>query len=219
MKQKILESLKTKYSNLGLSEDTLGSMADVLALSVTSEDGIDKAVDGVSGFLKALQSKADRMRSESAKKVADLQSEIAKLQKGNDGNGAKPEPKPEPQQGGMPDWAKSLIDTISTIGDEVKSIKTERTTENRRAQFDSVINGLPDFAKKVYARTELSKLTDEQFNTLLSETKTYVESFNKEFKANSGVFGAPRFGNNAKKEPEVQQATKEEIADVVAKMF
>lgn len=64
MKQKILTSLKTKYSHLGLGNEALDGVASVLEKTIKSEDEIETAVSGVEGMLKVMQSNADRARTE-----------------------------------------------------------------------------------------------------------------------------------------------------------
>ena len=44
MKKKILDALKTKYANLGISDSVLDRVAENLAKTVTEEDGIEAAV-------------------------------------------------------------------------------------------------------------------------------------------------------------------------------
>jgi hypothetical protein len=213
MKEKILESLKTKYSNLGLSENILSDFASMIALSVTTEEGIEKAVNDCGSVLKTIQSSADKLRSEHQKKIAELQ----KQQQPKTEPQQEDKPKPNPKGDEPPEWATKMMSTFEGLVKEIGGIKAERTTERRKAEFDKVIGSLPDFARKVYAKTDYSKMTDEQFSALLTETSSEVESFNKEFKAKGGVFGTPKFGENVKKNDE-PQATKEELGAVMSKI-
>lgn len=63
MKQKILSTLKNKYSHLGLSREALDGVASVLEKTIKSEEEIETAVSGVEGMLKVFQSEADRERT------------------------------------------------------------------------------------------------------------------------------------------------------------
>lgn len=64
MKQKILDALKTRYSNLGLGDKALDGVASFLEKTVTDEASIDTVVagDNVSAMLKAMQSSFDSLR-------------------------------------------------------------------------------------------------------------------------------------------------------------
>lgn len=64
MKQKILDALKTKYSNKGFSKEALNGVASYLEKTVTDESQIDNVVDGVEPLLSVFQSDADKLRNE-----------------------------------------------------------------------------------------------------------------------------------------------------------
>lgn len=66
MKEKIFAALKTKYANLGFKDKTLETYADYLAKSVTKEDEIENAVNGLEPMLKAIQPELDSVRNERA---------------------------------------------------------------------------------------------------------------------------------------------------------
>lgn len=93
MKQKILATLKNKYSHLGLSREALDGVASVLEKTIKSEEEIETAVSGVEGMLKVFQSEADRERTNyNALKAA--KEEIEKKLKEATPTPPKEEPKP-----------------------------------------------------------------------------------------------------------------------------
>ena len=75
MKEKVLETLKTEYSNLGFSDKAFDGVADYISQTVTNEEDINNTVSGVGGLLKVFQGDIDRERSrksELEKKLEEL---------------------------------------------------------------------------------------------------------------------------------------------------
>jgi len=74
MKTKILAALKTKYSNLGLSDKAFDGVAALLAKTVEKEEEIDAIVAGaeVESLLKSIQGSVDAERTRAAKAAKDL---------------------------------------------------------------------------------------------------------------------------------------------------
>jgi hypothetical protein len=64
MKKKIFEALKTKYSHLGLGDDTLDRIAGWLEPGVKEEKDIEAAIGAAGPVLGVLQSETDRLRNE-----------------------------------------------------------------------------------------------------------------------------------------------------------
>lgn len=93
MKQKILDALKTRYSNLGLGDKALDGVASFLEKTVTDEANIDTVVagDNVSAMLKAMQSSFDSLRGRNT----ELQRQLDEIsRKPNPQVPPAPEPKP-----------------------------------------------------------------------------------------------------------------------------
>lgn len=65
MEEKLLEGLKTKYSNLGLSDAVLSGVTATLKDN-TTEDNLDATINGAEGLLKTFQSELDKVRSKKA---------------------------------------------------------------------------------------------------------------------------------------------------------
>ena len=63
MFEQILKELKTKYKDLGLSENVLKATAEFLGGAVKEESEIESAVAGVEGMLKVQQSIADQNKN------------------------------------------------------------------------------------------------------------------------------------------------------------
>ena len=76
MKEKILENLKNKYSNLGFGQKAFDGVALYLEKTITDEAQIETAISGVEPLLKAFQSDIDKVRTE--KSALQLQLEELK---------------------------------------------------------------------------------------------------------------------------------------------
>lgn len=209
MKEQILTALKTKYANLGLSDQVLNSVSELLATSVTEESAIEGAVSGVESLLKAVQGDNDRIRTAAAKKNQPKKDELIPPQ------GA--EQKPEPQQNEQPpEWAAALISTVSTLTKEINSIKGEKITNTRKGVLDELIKDLPESLKKAYSRTNFADLSDEDFTALTSDIKKEVEEVNKQIGLKGGIFKTPLAGANQKQKP--TEKSDKEIESIVDKI-
>lgn len=184
MKEQILTALKQKYANLGLSDQVLNSVSEMLANSVKEDSEIEGAISGVEGILKAFQSDTDKIRTATAKKS----------QKKED---PEPTPKnnPEPTGGDdVPEWAKALTANISTLSAEVKALKGEKLTAQRKGVFNELIKDLPDSLKKAYSYTNLTDMSDDDFTAFTDDVKKNVEAITKEIGIKGGIFKTPVSG-------------------------
>lgn len=217
MEDKIFEALKTKYSNLGLSNDVLTGYAKYLAASVTEETGIEAAVATIEPLLKLQQKEYDKIRtaqkkSEEGKKDTekkDTDSEKKSETEKKDKQEAKETKKEEE----IPEWAKSLIKDFSTMKKNLSDRDKAATITKRRAEVDSIISKLPESVKKAYSRMNLD-VSDEDYETLKTSLTSEVEETMKEFNQKRSVFSPPYAGHGG--ENGGQKITKEK-ADAIAK--
>lgn len=107
MKKKIEEALSAEYKGLGLSEKTIGRLADYLLGSVEKEEDIATAVKGDAVKLLATSIQGEIAGLQRAKETAEsaLADYKAKHPEKNDPN---PNPDPDPD----PDADKTLIERI-----------------------------------------------------------------------------------------------------------
>lgn len=61
-RETIIEKLRTKYIDLGLSDEILGSQADFILSNRPTDETIDGVIEGVGGVLKSIQSSLDKAR-------------------------------------------------------------------------------------------------------------------------------------------------------------
>ena len=153
MKEKLLEGLKTKYSNLGLGDAVLSGVTATLENN-TTEDNLEATIAGAEGLLKTLQSELDKARSKREPKVE-----------------VKEEPKVEPKVDNEFAELRKMVEGLTT--------KLEQTEQEKLAE--KKFNELAKVAKTKGISEDILKLVnipeDVEINTFLdslSQTLTNV---------------------------------------------
>lgn len=129
MKKKIVDALKQKYANLGLSDEVFEGVASSIETFVTDEN-LDSFVAGAEGMLKQYQSIADRARTErdTAKREADeLKKKVAELE-------GKKEPDPDPNK---PDIAAIVKQAVE---EATKPLQDKITTLEHNNSLEAAVN-------------------------------------------------------------------------------
>lgn len=173
MKEKIFQALKQKYSNLGLGDETLMSVAESLAATgIVTDDNLDTVVAGQESMLKSYQSTFDKMRTESA----NYKKEIETLKnKGGDNN--------EPDKNEMPEWFKTYIKEqeakIEALTKENETAKADKAKAERSNLIKSLATkaGIPE-----WRINEGFAITDTMEE---AEIKTYMDSIKQNIVTNS----------------------------------
>lgn len=128
MKDKIFQQLKQKYSNLGLAEDVLKSVAESLAATgIVNDENLDTVVAGQGVMLKSYQSSIDKVRTEGA----NWKKELDEL-KGK-GGGQQQQPGKDEE----PEWFKKYreeqeekISALTTANEQAKAEKARAERNN-----------------------------------------------------------------------------------------
>jgi len=176
MKEKILAFLKQRMA--GAQESFLLGVAENYSKTIASEDQIETVIsDGVIQSLKFsaqfAQTEGDRRANEAQKTAVKNFREKFKL----DENGkpvSDPIPPKQPGGGGneIPDWAKSIQETVTQLAGTVQTVVSTQTTAQKkseaRALFDKAATKLPE---KWFDRIDVNLETpiDEQLKTLTDE--------------------------------------------------
>lgn len=217
MEEKIFEMLKTKYSNLGLSNDVLNGYAKYLAASVTEEAGIDAAVATIEPLLKmqqkeydkirAAQKKAEEVKKDNEKKDNEpiVKNEVIKNEK---------KEKEEKKNDEIPEWAKTLIKDFSSIKKDLSDRDHAEIISKRRAEVESITSKLPDSVKKAYSRMNLD-VSDEDYEALKTSLTTEVEETMKEFNQKRSIFSPPYAGGGENDGNPISKKEADEIAKSV----
>ncbi len=228
MKEQILTALKAKFQ--GVNANILDRIATMLAKTVTTEDQVKTAVEGVTkDFIDVIEAYGDS-RATDTQKTAILNYEKKYGLK----DGVKVEQKQETTTTQQPTTTKQevgdpttnqllqqLLDQNKKLTERLDKMDGERTTASRKAELDEILSKLPENLRKAYSRTPVDNLTDEQWATVKGEITTEVESLAKEVGAKGAVFGRPTNGSGGKStgiSTEVQEATDAEATAVVEKL-
>lgn len=226
MKERILAALKAKFT--GVNANILDRIATMLAKTVTTEEQVTTAVEGVTkDMIDVIEAYGDSRATDAQ------QSAVQNYEKKHGLKDGKKVEKQETttttttttsqQAAGndeTPAWAKELINSNKELRERLDKYEGERTTASRKKELDSIINRLPENQRKGYQRISVDSLSDEDFNTLKSEIEGEVEALVKESGAKSAVFGRP-FGNGGKQTVTsggAQEATDAEATAVVDKL-
>lgn len=218
MKRQILDALKAKFT--GVSEAILNRIADKLAKTVTKEEDVATAVEGVT-FQQVLDSYGDSRATEAQQTAVRNYEQKYGLKDGKAVEGGKPsEQQEQPEDKDTPAWAKTLIQQNKTLADRLNALETERTTTSRRKELNAIIEKLPENLRKPYERMAIDTLSDEEFATLKTDVESEVSSISNELQARGAVFGQPKqpTGKQNAGGGSTKEATDAEADAVVGKM-
>lgn len=189
MKEKILVSLRTKFD--GVSDSILARIADKLSKTVTTDEQVAPAVDGVT-LQQLLESYGDSRATESAKTAVSNYEAKHSIKDGKPIDVSDPKPT---QTEETPAWAQAILDANSKLKERLDRMDSEKTASARRSKLNEIVNRLPDSLRSGYARTPVETISDEAFDTLLSEITSEVDSLVRETSAKGSVFGRPTSSN------------------------
>ena len=158
MKTKILQQLKQRYSNLGVSEKAFDGVADFLSKTITEEERIAESVAGAEAFLKAYQSDVDKERTS----ASALRKELEALKKETQ---PKPtDPKPSDNQGNEPtEREKQMMQQLEAQQKQIELILGQRSHEGKLAQITALLG---------------EKNIPESFYTMALSGRTFGEDTN-----------------------------------------
>jgi hypothetical protein len=137
----------------------------MLAKTVTTEEQVATAVEGVTEELINVIEGYGDSRATGAQKTAVLNYERkhglkdgVKVEKED----IKPETSTTPAGGGeqTPAWAQALIDSNKQLTERLNKMEGERTTESRKAALKGIIDRLPENQRKGYQRISVDTLLD-----------------------------------------------------------
>ena len=176
LKAKILQALKTKYKPLGFGEKAFDSVATMLDATVTEEDKIDEAVDGVESVLKAFQGDADKRVTDAVKK--------AKTEKEDEKEKGKESVKEEAPKGeDVPSWAQGFIASQQALLEKVNRLEAGKTTDARKEALETMLKDMPESFRNMKLR-DFSRMNFEN-DAEFDEYKTELESGLEQMK---GIF-------------------------------
>ena len=220
MYQLILNALKAKFQ--GVSDAVLSRIANKLAKTVTSQEQVATSVEGVT-LQQVIDSYADHRATEAQQtavqnyeskyglKDGEKVTPVTVQQQGGQPTGGQPT---QPTAGATetPEWAKQLIEQNKALTDRIAKMEGQRTTDSRKQQLSTIIAKLPEQLRKPYERITLDSLSDEQFNTLVTEVTTEVEGIANDINAKGAVFGRPTANSGGNQGNELTKEQQDAIA-------
>lgn len=217
MKKQIFDALKTKFP--GVSENILNRIADKLAKTVTSEDGVATAIEGVT-IQQVLESYGDSRATEATQTAISNYEKKHGLREGQkvEGGAPKSEPNKETKPAGDGDLAAIIKEAIKPLQDEITTLKAGKIVETRKQKLDAIISKLPENLRKPYTRTPVNDMTDEEFEALTGEIQTEVEGLVTETTVRGAVFGRPIGGGAQAGASKGKEATEQEANSVIERM-
>lgn len=216
MKQTIVDLLKTKFD--GVDESILGRIADTKAAkAIKTQEEAEAYVDGLT-LTQLLTSFAD-IRSTEAQRTA-----ISHYEKKHGIKDGKKVTEDDPNaldkntdnNDDVPAWAQRLLDDNKKLNEQVAAMTADKLYTSRKEKFEAVINRLPENNRRGYARTAYKDMSEEEFDTLLTEVGAEVDATLKEVKTHGATFGAPAFRTQRNADHK-GEASKEEVDAVLAK--
>lgn len=158
MKTKILQQLKQRYSNLGVSDKAFDGVADFLSKTITEEERIAESVAGAESFLKAYQSDVDKERTS----ASALRKELEALKKETQPKST--DPKPNDNQGNEPtEREKQMMQQLEAQQKQIELILGQRSHEGKLAQITALLG---------------EKNIPESFYTMALSGRTFGEDTN-----------------------------------------
>ncbi len=199
MKKEILEALKAKFA--GVSEAILNRIAEKLAKTVTKQEDVATAIDGVT-FQQVLESYGDSRATEAQQTAVTNYEKKHGLKDGKKVEEQKPTEKPKPNEETkpgeeeMPTWAKALIDSNKTLSDKLSAMEGEKIATSRKSSLEAILKDAPEKIRQRYEKdfVRMTFKDDEDFNSWIGEITPDVEAITNEYQAKGGVVTRPKAG-------------------------
>lgn len=180
MKAKIFEALKAKFE--GVSDQILEVKAGSLAKTITSEEQIAPAVEGVT-LQQVIESYGDHRATGATKTAVMNYEQRHRLKDGKPivGGGDGDEPDPSPKPNTSPSIADEIAKAIKPLADELTEIKRR---ELDGARLTALQDKLKACADEGYAGVILNSYKrmrfegDEDFDAYLAQVESDVASRN-----------------------------------------
>lgn len=244
MKKKLIEAIKAKF--VSIDDNTAKRLAErAIAKSeaITNDDEVAAAVEAIT-LADVLKSVSDFSADEAVKRYEEkynLEKGEKKNKAPEDNSDPKPNPtdpkqKPAPQQkegeggdnktaelmeafkGALAEQQKEFARQLKELNDGLVSLRNGRITENRKARLNEILNikDLKDSQRKPYGRIQVDKMSDDEFETFLSEVKEEVNDIVADNRASGGVV-TPALGGRHTPSGPIKEASKEEMDALVSK--
>lgn len=134
MKTKILQVLKQRYSNLGVSEKAFDGVADLLSKTITDESKIEEFVGYAESFLKSYQSDLDKERGS----ASQLRKELDEMKRKTE-EPKREEPAPPSDTNG--EILKQVLEKLNAQGEQLRVLRGEKLHDSKLEQINAQLVG------------------------------------------------------------------------------
>jgi len=199
MKTKIIEALKTKF---GVEEKALVRIATKLAKTITSEDEIQTAIDGVE-FQQILESYGDARATEAQKTAISNYEKQHGLKDGKvaeiENQGEKPTPAPGDDE---PSWAKQMREQMEAMQKQIYGFQAEKLGDSRKAKLATMLKDAPESVKAMYENNfaAITFENDEQFDVWCDTNTKVIEGLTNDMRTKGAIVRPPK-GGSAERKP------------------
>ena len=204
MKQKILESLKTKFA--GVKDEILDRIAAKAAKTVTTDDELATYIEGVT--IQTIIDAYGDSRATDATKTAVINYE--KKHKIKDGKPVEEQQQQQQQaqqqKDEAPAWARALMADIAQL-------KGEKVANSRKAKLDEILKDAPEGVRKMYegSYAAMQFADEDAFDAWLEVNKPTIEGLTNDLRAKGAVVHPPKGGGAVTQKGEVNPALKAQI--------
>lgn len=187
--QKILDALKSKYSNV--PKAVLERVAKILSKTCTEEDKITETVEGASDMVSEF---ADLVQKEGDRRVSEAQK---KAQEKKDPTQTQDPPKSESKDDDMPAWAKSLLDSNKQLAEKLSTLEAEKTSQtfSQKVIAFAKEKGIPESFVNTMLKAKGQIKSEDEYNDFITLVETDGKTVATEL--GGGAPPPPIFGNKS----------------------
>lgn len=194
--QLVLLALKPKVKALGFNQKELKGIAARIADNIKLDEDaseedvnaeIDSQIDAILPFLQLGQSQANRV-IDAWKKSHTTETDDEDDDDDPDSQpGSNKSKKNKKENDATPEWAKSMLDTVKALADEVTALKAEKSTSSRRARLETLLKDTGTFGERTIKSFGRMKFEDDdEFDEFYSEVEEDLKKLNQE-RADAGL--------------------------------
>lgn len=195
--QLVLLALKPKVKALGFNQKELKGIAAKIADNIKLDEEaseeevsaeIDSQIDAILPFLQLGQSQANRVIDAWKKShTTETDDDDDDDDDSSSQPGSSKSKKNKKENDATPEWAKSMLDTVKALTDEVTALKAEKSTSSRKAKLEALLKDTGAFGERTIKSFGRMKFeNDDEFDEFYSEVEEDLKKLNQE-RADAGL--------------------------------
>lgn len=234
MKKKLIDAIKAKF--VGIDDNTAKRLAErAIAKSengISTDDEVTVAVEAIT-LADVLKSVNDFSADEAVKRYEEKygldkgekkDKEVDKDKDNKDKSTDVNKDKDKKNDSAdafkalLAEFKDSMTNEFNAIKGDLAAMKSGKISENRRSRLDAVLKDLKDYQKKPYGRIDLGKMSDDEFESFLTDVKEEVGDAIADLRASGSRLTPPLGGRHESGSGggDVKEATKEELDAVMS---